>query len=562
VIQATTQRVLLRLATPKDAELTAAVLARAGIAAQPCGDLDQLVDALVDPSPPGAGALMLAEEALADAGSRRLADWLAAQPQLSDISVLLLARHGANSRAVSQVMEALPNVTVIERPVRVSSLVSTVRATLRARQRQYELRDVLDGLQAADRRKTEFLATLAHELRNPLAPIRTALTLLQDHGPDPRTAARHLELMRRQVDHMVRLVDDLMEVSRITRGKVRLQRVPVLLDTLLDDAVELSRPLVEAAGHDLVVERACEALVVDGDPVRLTQVFSNLLNNAAKYTPPGGRLHLSCGREGQEAVLRVIDSGAGIAPEMLASIFDMFVQVSGTDRAAQGGLGIGLTLVKSLVELHGGRVEAASGGLGRGATFTVRLPLAAAAAVAAPITRDKSGQAPAARPSSVLVVDDNQDAADSLGELLGAMGLGVQVAYSGEQALQVAAGRHFDVAVLDIGMPGMDGCDLARQLRARPGLQRLKLIALTGWGQDSDRARFASAGFDHHLLKPVDPGALLGLVQAAPMAGGRNGERAEEPAGGRDMERPGERPAERAGERAVKRAEPPLARRA
>lgn len=513
--RARAERLLLRLATPKDAEMTSAVLARAGIAALACGDLAELVVELER----GAGALMLAEEALAEAGSARLGEWLASQPPWSDISVILVARHGADSRTVAQVMESLPNVTVIERPVRVASLVSTVRSTVRARLRQYEVRDLLEGLQAADRRKTEFLATLAHELRNPLAPIRTALALLQDHRRDAQSAARQLDLMRRQVDHMVRLVDDLMEMSRITRGKVRLQRVPVPLDMVIDDAVELSRPLVEAAGHVLVVERSGEPLVVDGDSVRLTQVFSNLLNNAAKYTPGGGRLRLSAAREGRDAVVRVADSGAGIAPEMLDSIFDMFVQVSGTDRAAQGGLGIGLTLVKSLVELHGGRVEAASAGLERGATFTVRLPLAATPAHVAlvqPVAQQPD--VAAAESGSVLVVDDNHDAADSLGELLGAMGLGVQVAYSGEQALQAAAGRHFDVAVLDIGMPGMDGCELARRLRERPGLQDLRLIALTGWGQDSDRARFASAGFDHHLLKPVDPDALLDLVQQAPEA--------------------------------------------
>ena len=512
------ERVLLRLATSKDAELTRAVLARAGIEGVACAGLGEVVDQLAE----GAGALMLAEEALSEPAGARLALWLAAQPPWSDISVILLARHGADSRAVAQVMESLPNVTVIERPVRVSSLVSTVRSTLRARQRQYEVRSLLDGLHAADRRKTEFLATLAHELRNPLAPIRTALTLLQDHRPDPPLAARHLDVMRRQVDHMVRLVDDLMEVSRITRGKVSLQRVPVLLDAVIDDAVELSRPLVEAAGHRLVVQRADVPLMVDGDSVRLTQVFSNLLNNAAKYTPAGGQLRLACAREGKEAVLRVADSGVGIAPEMLESIFDMFVQVSGTDRAAQGGLGIGLTLVKSLVELHGGRVEADSAGLGSGATFTVRLPLAEVSAAATSAMRWHGELvAPAAAGSSVLVVDDNRDAADSLGELLGAMGLGVQVAYSGEEALQAVAARRFDVAVLDIGMPGMDGCDLAQRLRQRPGLEDLTLIALTGWGQDSDRARFASVGFDHHLLKPVEAGALLDLLQRVPAAEGR-----------------------------------------
>jgi signal transduction histidine kinase len=507
-------RLLLRLATPKDAEMTCAVLERAGVAADACEDLNRLLDELDR----GAGALMLAEEALAEPGSLRLGQWLAGQPPWSDICVILLARQGADSHAVAQVMESLPNVTVIERPVRVASLVSTVRSTLRARSRQYEVRELLDGLRATDRRKDEFLATLAHELRNPLAPIRTALTLLQEHRPDPQALARQHELMRRQVEHMVRLVDDLMEVSRITRGKVSLQRVAVLLDTVIDDAIELSRPLLEAGGHGLERQRAAEPFLVDGDPVRLTQVFCNLLNNAAKYTPQGGQLRLACSSEECQAVVRVSDSGAGIAPEMLDAIFDMFVQVSGTDRAAQGGLGIGLTLVKSLVEMHGGSIEASSGGLGQGATFTVRLPLVQPESVPAePQPRQAAVSGIPSMNSDttrVLVVDDNQDAADSLGELLSALGLGVQVAYSGEQALEAVAGRGFDVAVLDIGMPGMDGCDLARHLRARPGLEDLVLVALTGWGQDSDKARFASAGFNHHLLKPVDAGALIRLLKA------------------------------------------------
>jgi CheY-like chemotaxis protein len=373
------------------------------------------------------------------------------------------------------------------------------------------MRSLLYGLRESDQRKTEFLATLAHELRNPLAPLSTALSLLARKKPAPEEAEKYYELMRRQVEHMVRLVNDLMEVSRITRGKIDLHWGSVLLDDVINDAVELSRPLVEGAGHSLALELVDRGLVVRGDGVRLTQVFSNLLNNAAKYTPSGGHVKLVARREHRQAVVEVSDTGAGIAPEMLKSIFEMFVQVSGTSKAAQGGLGIGLTLVKSLVELHGGSVTAASEGLGRGATFTVRLPLARNVRLP-----DRHLPAPqdAWMPSieqTILVVDDNRDAADSLAELLGAMGATALVAYSGEEALRLAAEHEFDTAILDIGMPGMDGCDLARHLRARYGAD-LALIALTGWGQQGDKERIATAGFDHHLLKPLNLAELMAVL--------------------------------------------------
>jgi signal transduction histidine kinase/CheY-like chemotaxis protein len=490
-----------------------AVLSRSEVQAQACATMAQLVEELAR----GAGALMLTEEVLSEPALGTLTDALAAQPPWSDIPVLLLARQGADSRAVSTVMDRLANVTIIERPVRVASLVSAVRSTLRARRRQYELRTVLDGLRESDQRKTEFLATLAHELRNPLAPISTALALLMRHAPPPAEAARAHALMRRQVDHMVRLVDDLMEMSRITRGKVALKRLPVRLDAPIADAIELSRPLVEHAGHRLTVDLSgADRLTVRGDAVRLTQVFSNLLNNAAKYTPPGGRLHVAARREGREAVVDVVDSGAGLSAQMLEPIFDMFVQFGDSAKGAQGGLGIGLTLVKSLVELHGGRVQAASNGPDQGSTFTVRLPL-----VAAPAAQEKAAavEAPPDAPVQrhVLVVDDNRDAADSLAELLRSMGATVEVVYSGRDALRLfddAGGDALDAAVLDIGMPEQDGCALALELRRRPGGGALKLIALTGWGQERDRARIAAAGFDHHLLKPVDAGVLRELLSA------------------------------------------------
>jgi signal transduction histidine kinase len=502
------ERILLRTATSRDAAMASVVLDRAHFVSHVCEDMGSLVRELAR----GAGAIMLAEEVLAGHPLVELTGALGAQPPWSDVPVLVLARQGADSRAVANAMDEFANVTVIERPMRVAALVSAVRTALRSRRRQYELRNLLEGLREADQRKTEFLATLAHELRNPLAPLGTALSLLQRKRPAPEEAGKYYELMNRQVEHMVRLVNDLMEVSRITRGKIELHLGPVLLDAVIDDAVELSRPLFERAGHTLTVDVAGEPLVVRGDAVRLTQVFSNLMNNAAKYTPAGGRVTVAARQEGRQAVVSVSDTGTGLAPEMLKSIFEMFVQVSGTAREAQGGLGIGLTLVKSLVELQGGSVEAASEGLGRGATFTVRLPLAKSTTVTGRRTRtSQDGWAPSIE-GTILVVDDNRDAADSLAELLGSMGATVLTAYSGEEALRLAAEHDFDTAILDIGMPGMDGCDLARYLRARQDATDLTLIALTGWGQQGDKERIATAGFDHHLLKPLNLAELMAAL--------------------------------------------------
>ncbi|GAA4338013.1 hypothetical protein GCM10023165_16450 [Variovorax defluvii] len=500
------QRILLRTATSRDATVAGAVLSRAEFAPCACADMAALVHELQR----GAGAILLAEEVMDRASMAKLAGALAAQEPWSDLPVIVLARQGADSHAVSVAMDEVSNVTVIERPMRVAALVSAVRTALRARRRQYEMRALLAGLRDADQRKTEFLATLAHELRNPLAPLSTALSLLARKRPAPEEAAKYYELMGRQVDHMVRLVNDLMEVSRITRGKIELHLGPVLLDAVIDDAIELSRPAIERAGHALEVDVSGEPLVVRGDAVRLTQVFSNLLNNAAKYTPAGGRVKLAAWQQQRQAVVQVSDTGAGLAPEMLNAIFEMFVQVSGTAKEAQGGLGIGLTLVKSLVELHGGSVEAASEGVGRGATFTVRLPLSKNGAAPAPQRSQDSWAAVIER--VVLVVDDNRDAADSLAELLRTLGATVLVAYSGEEALQLARGQGVEIAVLDIGMPGMDGCELARRLRASPGGAAIRLVALTGWGQQGYRERIAAAGFDHHLLKPLNLAEFMRLL--------------------------------------------------
>lgn len=508
-------RVLLRAVTAKDAEMASAVLARAGILAETCLTVQEMIVQMRQ----GAGALLVSEEALTEAHARELVQELSAQPAWSDLPLLVLARQGADSRGVVDVMDLPANVTVLERPMRVASLVSVVRSALRARQRQYQLRTLLEGLRETDQRKTEFLATLAHELRNPMAPLSTALSILQRMSPDPAQAQHYYELMERQVKHMTHLVDDLMEISRVTRAQINLQQESVAIRDAITEAVELSRPLMDAPGHRLMVTCDDPSLVVKGDRVRLVQVFSNLLNNAAKYTIKDGRIEILAHRVGNDVQVVVRDNGVGIPESMLESVFGMFVQVNGTARAAQGGLGIGLTLVRNLVQLHGGTVSAFSNGNGKGTEVTVTLPLMQDLPL--PEAGVEHYPVAIALHQNILVVDDNRDAADSLAAVLKLMGATTSVAYDGESALETAATARPSIAILDIGMPRMDGYELARRLRENPKHEHLALVALTGWGQASDRERISNAGFDRHLLKPVDIGELtrtLGKLASQPAA--------------------------------------------
>jgi PAS domain S-box-containing protein len=385
-----------------------------------------------------------------------------------------------------------------------------ISAQVEARKAVEESRE---ALKEADRRKDEFLATLAHELRTPLAPIHNALQILRLAGRDGAVARSVYDMMDRQVNHMVRLVNDLMEVSRITRGKLDLQRQRVDLAAVVGTAVETTRPLIDAAGHLLTVDLGDEPLTLDADPVRLAQVFSNLMNNAAKYTGNGGQITLRAQRRGANVMVSVRDNGAGIRPEVLAHIFDPFVQGDRSYSRAQGGLGIGLTLARSIVALHGGSIEARSPGLGQGSEFIVRLPLLQADAA----TEGVAPSPPASRIAgrSILVVDDNIDAAESLGALLRCLGAEVTTVHDGPAALEVLHTQKPAAAVLDIGMPGMDGYELARRVRAGPHGADLTLIALTGWGNDDDRRRSREAGIDHHLVKPVDLHMLQDLIAAA-----------------------------------------------
>jgi PAS domain S-box-containing protein len=754
-------RVLILAPTGKDASLTRAVLDGARITSMSCATLDQLCDEIEK----GAGAVLLAEEAIPPGRTNRLSEWIAHQPTWSDLPMLILARPGADSTAVATAMDRLSNVTVLERPTRIPALVSAVSTALRARTRQYEIRDqlaerernleaaallasivstsddaivskTLDGnilswnagaerlfgytaeeavgqpimliippertheevtiltrlrmgeriehfetqrlrkdgrlvdisvtvspvrdrngviigaskiardigetrraaervraaqeqlrvvtdnmaaavvrcsrdfrylwvshgcaawlgraeseivgktipevigeeafqvirphieralagervefemqipyqdlgvrwvraayvpthdadgrtdgwvavltdttshhaleeaLREADRRKDEFLAMLAHELRNPLAPIRNSLHILRLLVRNDPTADSAGAMMERQVAHMVRLVDDLMEISRITRGSIELRKERTEVAAIVRSAVETSRPAIDAARHHLVIAVPSEPLTVEGDPVRLTQVIANLLNNAAKYTDAGGRIWLTIRRDRDHVLVSIKDTGIGIPPDMLSRVFDPFVQGERSTAHTQGGLGIGLTLVKRLVEMHGGSVEARSDGSDQGSEFVIRLPLV----LQAPAFDIAKGTGTAAKVLSarrVLVVDDNRDAAESMRLLLELLGADVRVAYSGLDALEMLESHQPSVVLLDIGMPGIDGHEVARRIRSQPRFSEVTLIALTGWGQDEDRRRSRLAGFDHHLIKPADVRTLETLL--------------------------------------------------
>jgi PAS domain S-box-containing protein len=377
-----------------------------------------------------------------------------------------------------------------------------------------DIKRMEEELRQADRRKDEFLATLAHELRNPLAPLRNSLQILKMPRVDAATVQQTREMMERQVHHLVRLVDDLLDVSRVMRGKITLHRESVELATVIARAVETAKPLIEVQGHRLDITLPPDSLLLDADPVRLVQVVGNLLTNAAKYSEANGRIRLTARREGAGVALLVRDTGIGIAPDVLPHVFELFVQADHASTKAQAGLGIGLTLVKNLVEMHGGTVEAHSDGPGEGAEFVVRLPLMAGqrqepGAEEDGERREMPGPAPGHR---LLVVDDNRDAALSLATLLRLQGHEVEVAHDGPSALELARSLRPALVFLDIGMPGMDGCEVARRLRQTPGLEKTVLAALTGWGQTEDRRRTAEAGFDHHLVKPPELRAVESLL--------------------------------------------------
>jgi CheY-like chemotaxis protein/nitrogen-specific signal transduction histidine kinase len=382
-----------------------------------------------------------------------------------------------------------------------------LRATLQRMEAEYARAEA--ALRDADRRKDEFLATLAHELRNPLAPIRQAALLSRSPGATEQQRAWAHDVITRQVQNMSLLLDDLLDISRITRGTLELRRQPTSLASIVESAVETARPAIDDKRQTLTIDLPDRPVELDVDPLRISQVLSNLLTNAAKYTDPEGHISLYGEIDGAEVVIHVRDDGIGISAEQLPRIFEMFSQVREIQERSAGGLGIGLALSRGLVELHGGRIAARSAGLGQGSEFSIHLPFVANTP-AEPVA-EKADSVPS-RPRRVLIADDNVDAGESLAMLLQLDGHEVGIARNGPEALELYERMRPEIAILDIGMPGLSGYDVARRIRQRNDAAQVTLIALTGWGQEADKARAMAAGFHHHFTKPVEPSTLSALI--------------------------------------------------
>jgi two-component system, sensor histidine kinase len=502
-------RVLLLPATRRDGEAIAAFLGIHRIACEICPNVALAAKAIGE----DAGVLVLTDQVVAAEGSHLISEALSCQPSWSDIPVVFLSKVGDETRAVSEIVERMTNVTLLDRPTSTRTLLSAIQAALRSRIKQYQIRDQLAALQAAerelretDRRKDEFLAMLAHELRNPLAPIRTAADLLPRliASGDARTGAT-LGIVSRQVEQLTRLVDDLLDVSRITQGRIEIQRSPVELSAVVRQALESVDPQVREKRHTIHTALA-SGLYVEGDSTRLVQCVSNILTNAVKYTDPGGEIQVTLALEGESAVVTIADNGVGIPPALLPRVFELFVQGDRSLDRSQGGLGIGLSVVRRLIEMQGGAVSGSSRGTGQGSTFQISLP-----AIAAPCGKPPVQSRPV-EPLRVLIVDDNEDAADSLATLLSLDGHTVRAAYGAQAAIEAASAFDADVILLDIGLPSMDGYEVASRLRAAGNTSTL--VALTGYGQKEDIERALNAGFNVHLAKPVQFAKLEEILRS------------------------------------------------
>ena len=498
---------ILIWAHPRDARLTAAFLEDAGFTCNPCQGLEEVAREW----PRGAGALVVAGELLTPAPLGSLQALLEAQPPWSDLAVIVVAAE-VNTDQIDAFINA-DNVSLLQRPLSLNTLRSTVSAALRARRRQYEVRALLEQKDEAERRKDEFLAMLAHELRNPLAPLRTGLQLLR-LGPAAEVANRTHVMMERQIINLTRLIDDLLDVSRITRRKIALRKQALDVRECIRQAVDAMQHRAREKGVRLEVSVPSGPVVVAADSVRLEQMIGNLLSNAVKFTPPHGAIHVAVNWGDGEAVLRVSDTGIGIASEQLDKVFDLFAQAPTALDRSDGGLGIGLTVVRLLAELHGGTAEIYSGGVGRGTEAIVRLPLVEDKDVNGSI---RSGDAkPACGRRRVLVIEDNQDAAEVLATYLGHLGHEVIVVHDGHAGLEAAFRHRPDVLICDIGLPGVDGYEIARRLRSESDFDACLMIAVTGYGDIADRERTRAAGFLHHLTKPADPTRVADLIATLP----------------------------------------------
>ena len=494
------QRILIYAPAGQDAALAGTVLAGSAIASHACRSPGELAEQLAL----GAGGVLTVDEAL-HAGVYCVLDAYARQqPDWSDLPIILLTHAGLDSLSLRQAIATLGNLTLLERPVHILTLITSAHAMLRARQRQYQVRET-------QKRKDEFLASLGHELRNPLAPIKSSVALLKHLFPASEQVGKVSDVIERQVTHLTRLVDDLLDVARITSGKVLLQRKDFELQQVLDHVSELCQPAASKRHIRITRDLPSHAVTLHADYARVVQIFANIVSNAVKFTPDGGHIHITA-RQAQGPLQVVIeDNGIGIEPDAIARIFSMFEQGRTVAGEMTSGLGIGLSLARQFAELHGGSIDACSDGPGHGSRFIVTLP---ASASDIPDATGSDAPADAHQPLHVLVVDDNRDAADTLQSLFQLEGYAAKVAYGGAQALAAVDMAWPQLVVMDLGMPDMDGYAAARQIRQRAQGRDVLLIALTGWGQGEARARTEQAGFDHHLTKPVDFDAIAALLHA------------------------------------------------
>jgi signal transduction histidine kinase/CheY-like chemotaxis protein len=512
-------RVLVFAPVGRDGPLTRDLLARESIDASVCASMEATWTALGE----GAGALILTEEALDDPDLPQLVAVLDQQPAWSDIPVILFAgseRATASLRTL-HLLEILRNVTFMERPIRVAAVISVVRAALRARSRQYETRDILVALhatraeaEAANRLKDEFLATLSHELRTPLNAILGWTTMLRHGQIEPGRVARALDVVERNARAQARLIEDVLDMARIVTGKLRLEMVPVALGPIVDAAIEAVRPTAEAKQIRLQVDPWGNLPLIRGDAARLQQILWNLVSNAVKFTPAGGEVRIRLGQVRSYVTIAVSDTGAGLAPEFLPFVFDRFRQADQSVTRGHGGLGLGLSIVKQLTELHGGWVTARSDGVGLGATFTVSLPAPGVASFSADQTSADRRQAEAFAirlpERAILVVDDDEATRELLAELIGRTGATVDTVDSAAAAFEALRGRTYDAIVADIGMPGEDGHSLMRRIRGlRDGSRLMPAIALSAYTRAEDREAARRAGFTEFLAKPATPEELL-----------------------------------------------------
>ncbi len=485
-------RVLIYAPSGQDAVLASKMLTLAKVENLVTGTAAELAAQLLL----GVGAVLTVEEALSNGGLKAIGEFVLSQPGWSDVPVVLLTNRGPDSLSVRQAIGVLGNVTLLERPVRTLTLITSLQSVLRARAKQYQVRET-------DRRKDEFLASLGHELRNPLAPIRTSMGVLTHMYPDQAPVKKVSEVVERQVTHLTRLVDDLLDVARINSGKIELQRADTSFAAIIGHVIELCSAAAAAKRITINQVLPTEHVALYADYARVVQIVSNILSNAIKFTPAEGVIWVRAEVTDGSLHIRIRDTGIGLEPSALERIFAMFEQSRPPSGQIASGLGIGLSLSRQFAEMHGGSVHAASEGLGKGSEFVVTLPVVTAEPAPASSAHTGAIELVDLRPK-VLVVDDNRDACDSLQALFEMENYQVATAYDGYQAVQATEQAMPDMIVMDLGMPCMDGYEAARRIRSQPGSKEVLMIALTGWGQSDARQRTIEAGFDHHLIKPVN----------------------------------------------------------